>query len=268
MVSLFASIQDFKKREIANWLNFSFIVFALAYRAFYASAFGEIEFFIFGILGVIEMFLIASIFYYTNAFGGGDAKLLIGFGAILPYKSYLDVIYYGLGFIFILFFIGAVYSIIYSLFLSLKNKKKFRISFSRYLEKNKTIFLYQIALFIICFFVFIFYADSIFRFLFILTFLSILFFILYVYLKAVEESSMIVLKNYNHLEAGDWLLKDVRIGSRMIRKSVHGLSREDIAFLKKKRKSVFIKEGIPFAIAFLLATLAMVFFYLFLGLQI
>ena len=33
---VFATIQDIKSREIANWLNFSLIIFALGFRFFYS----------------------------------------------------------------------------------------------------------------------------------------------------------------------------------------------------------------------------------------
>jgi len=32
---IFAVIQDFRKREVANWWNFSLIAFVLAYRLFF-----------------------------------------------------------------------------------------------------------------------------------------------------------------------------------------------------------------------------------------
>ncbi|MBI2056754.1 hypothetical protein HYT91_00690 [Candidatus Pacearchaeota archaeon] len=33
---IFAVVQDLKKREIANWVNFSLIIFALGFRFFYS----------------------------------------------------------------------------------------------------------------------------------------------------------------------------------------------------------------------------------------
>src|SRR3989338_6014136 len=88
LFTLFASIQDLKKREVANWLNFSFIAFALTYRAFYSLATKNFQFFLFGILGFAIFFILAHALYYSKAFAGGDAKLLMGFGVILPYTSY------------------------------------------------------------------------------------------------------------------------------------------------------------------------------------
>jgi Flp pilus assembly protein protease CpaA len=41
-----ASLQDIKKREVPNWLNFSLIIFALGYRAIYASINSDLMFFV------------------------------------------------------------------------------------------------------------------------------------------------------------------------------------------------------------------------------
>jgi hypothetical protein len=86
--------------------------------------------------------------------------------------------------------------------------------------------------------------------------------LIYFYSKAIENSCMIKLVSPNKLTEGDWLEKDVKIGNKYIKKSVHGLSKRDIEFLKKKKKKVWIKEGIPFSPAFLISFLLMVFFFL------
>jgi acyl-CoA synthetase (AMP-forming)/AMP-acid ligase II len=80
--------------------------------------------------------------------------------------------------------------------------------------------------------------------------------VLYPYLKALEVC-MVKRVNAKDLQIGDWLEEDVRIGKKTIRKTVHGLSFEDIAILKKARKKVLIKDGIPFTIAFLGALIFM-----------
>jgi len=49
--TVFATVQDLRTREVANWLNFSLIAFALAYRAFYSIATQNYNFLIFGLLG-------------------------------------------------------------------------------------------------------------------------------------------------------------------------------------------------------------------------
>ena len=138
----FATIQDFRKTEIANWLNFSLIAFVLAYRAFYSIFINDFGFFLFGLFGMALFFVLAFAFYYGKIFGGGDAKLLIGLGGILPYQTFFDYLYLGLGFIFVLFLGGAIYTLIYSLFLVSGNMKKFSKEFGReFRQKRKLFFL-------------------------------------------------------------------------------------------------------------------------------
>ena len=50
--TIFAVVQDMKNREVANWLTFSLIGFALAYRGFYSSFSGNWMFFVYGLLGL------------------------------------------------------------------------------------------------------------------------------------------------------------------------------------------------------------------------
>jgi len=82
---IFATIQDLKTEEIANWLSFSLIAFVLAYRGFYAIWSGSVGFFVYGLLGVLLFTVLAYVLYYARVFGGGDAKLLMGIGGIWPY---------------------------------------------------------------------------------------------------------------------------------------------------------------------------------------
>lgn len=114
---LFAAVHDFRTREIPNWGNFSLIAVALAYRAFYSISSGRPEFFFYGAAGTIFFVGLGFALYYGRAFAGGDAKLLMALGAILPFEGLSSYLTVGLGFVFLLFLVGAGYSLIYSLFL-------------------------------------------------------------------------------------------------------------------------------------------------------
>lgn len=251
---VFAVVQDLKKREVANWLNFSLIGFALAYRAFYSAYSSEWMFFVYGLIGCGVFFAIANLLYYSRVFAGGDAKLLMGLGAILPFENYLDLVYTGLGFIILLFLAGALYSLIYSIFIAYKNLEKFRKEFLSRFKKLK-IYLPVILIFVLISLLIV--NDKVFWMLiYIILFAASL---LFIYVKSLDVC-MIKLVNPAKLTEGDWLEKDVHIGNFIVKKSVHGLSLGDIMKLKKAGKKVLIKEGIPFTPAFLIAFIAMVFF--------
>jgi len=250
---LFATFQDIRKREVANWLNFSLIAFALAYRAFYSLNTGNWEFFTFGLLGFALFFSLAHGFYYMRAFAGGDAKLLMGLGIIIPMESLMDLAFNSISFVFSLFFFGAIYGLVYSFFLVGRAWERFSREFKHNLGRS---WLFVIIVLIISL------IASVFEVLYgAIGFSVILLLVVYAYVRSLDEI-MIVLKRGRDLQEGDWLEKSVRIKGKVIRKSVHGLSKAEIRSIKKANKRVWIKEGIPFVPAFLIAFLFMVYVYL------
>ena len=256
---IFATVQDLRTREISNWLNFSLIAFVLAYRGFYSVMNKDLMFFVYGFLGILFFVVLAHIFYYGKVFAGGDAKLLMGLGGVLPYESFLGLLFMGIGFIFLLFFSGAIYTLIYSVFLVGKHKKNFGKEFKKEFGKSGKWFYMLIILGVVLevfnyFYGFAFYGA----FLIIL----IVFPLIFMYVKAVEKSCMIKMVSPGKLTIGDWLEKDVKIGRRTIKKSVHGLNQKDINLLKKRGRRVLIKEGVPFTPAFLIALVLFILFWL------
>ena len=262
---IFATIQDLKKREVPNWLNFSLVAFALAYRAFFSAYSSEWSFFIFGVLGFAIFFGLANLFYYSHVFAGGDAKLLMGLGIVLPYSNYFDFLTFGFGFIAVLFFLVAAYSLIYSVFIARKNYSRFALEFKKNLGKMRYMF---ISLLFVVVFAFVslvlgFFSSML---LFVYLVLAILLFLLFVYVKSLD---VCIIKSVHpkSLTEGDWIVGDIKLRGYVVKKSVHGLGEEDIERLRKAGKMVLVKEGIPFTPAFLFAFLAMVFFFSFSGLD-
>lgn len=256
---IFAVAQDLKTREIANWLNFSLLSAALAYRALYSLYYSDLHFFLLGLVGTLFFASVAYVLYYTHAFAGGDAKLLIALGAVLPFTNVHDLIIYGLGFVFALFVLGSLYSLVYTFFLVRGNFRAYQKAFATHLTRLRYFFFILACLGILgCVFLFSISLTLAFVFLSVCVIVPLI----YVHARAVEQTCMIKRISATRLTEGDWLEQDVSVGTRIIRKSVHGLSLEDIALLRKARKSVYIKEGIPFSPAFLFAFIAMVFYVL------
>jgi Flp pilus assembly protein protease CpaA len=256
---IFAVIEDLKKREISNWLNFSLIIFALAFRFFY-SLFGNqgYNFFYQGLIGFGIFFIIGNLFYYGKVFAGGDAKLMISLGAVIPFsQSFIANIYSIL--IFLAFFLiaGALYGIFSSLYLGIKNRRAFAGEFSRQFNKRRNIFyislIFGIILIIFSFFEFILFYMAI-----------LIFFSPYIYFaaKAIDEACMIKKLSSKNLSEGDWLYKDIKIGKKLIKARWEGLSKEEIFFLRKKKKDVLIRQGIPFSPVFLIDYAVLIFILL------
>ena len=258
-----AIIQDFRSREVANWLNFTLLASALAFRGFYSALSEEYMFLIFGAIGLAISFVLAHLMYYGRLFAGGDAKLFIALGAIIPFAdNFYDNNLIFLVFLIALLFGGAVYSLSYSVILSIKNHENFSKKFKELFKDNKGHFHAALA-FSAAFVLYSFFINQL-IFLVVPLFLVGLFF-LYVYAKAIEQSCMLKEISMDKARVGDWLEKDVEVGGKVIKPHWEGLSEDDVELLKKHKGKILIKEGIPFTPAFLIAFAVIVYIQFKLG---
>ncbi len=254
----FATVQDLRKREVANWLNFSLIIFALGFRFFYSLFNNDFNFFYQGLIGLGIFFVLGNLFYYGRIFAGGDAKLMIALGAVIPFNyTFLENSRIFISFLFIFFFVGAFYGLFVSIFLTIKNFKKFKKELRKQFEKKK----YFVLMFLMI-------GLGVFGF----GFLNELFFILgaftfflpyfYLYAKAIDKVCMIKNINVSKLSEGDWLYNDLRTGKDLIKASWDGLSQEQIKKIRRKYNKIKIRQGIPFIPVFLISfVILMVLFY-------
>ncbi|RLG14532.1 hypothetical protein DRN69_04105 [Candidatus Pacearchaeota archaeon] len=255
---IFAMIQDLRNKEIANWLNFSLIIFAFGFRFFYSLFLANnFNFFYQGIIGLGIFFVLGNALYYGKMFAGGDAKLIIALGVILPFSE---------GFItnvqsFVLFFIiflsiGAFYGLFISFFLSLKNFKNMKKEFIRYVKKYKKIISCVMVggLFLMI----LGFVESLFFWIGVLAFIYPY---LYIYAKAVDKACMIKGIKSRNLREGDWLYKNLKIGNKVIRAKWEGLSEKEIKLIQRKYKKVLIRNGIAFSPVFLISFIIFVALY-------
>ena len=249
---IFASIQDLRTREVANWLSFSLIFIGLGARLIFGTTESDFSLFLNGVMSVLLMAVFAYALYYGRVFAGGDLKLMSGLGALIPGETINVVIVNCVIATIGLLLMGAIYSFLASIFVAFRRKEDFKIAF----KNQKKLYLYIVPV-VIVLWIFLHRVDL--TGIFILAFVS--FTILsYPYLKAVDKC-MIRLYRPEELTEGDWLVSNVKIGKRTIKSSIHGLSDKDIKLIKKFGKKVKVKEGIPFVPAFLLTFIIMVFFF-------
>ncbi len=257
---IFAVIQDIKTREIADWLNFSLIIFALGFRFFY-SLFNGIDFTFFynGLIGLGIFFIVGNLFYYGKVFAGGDAKLMISFGAVLPYyPDFFSNIQLFVNFFIIFLFTGFVYILVTSSVLCIKNFGDFKKEFLKQIKKHKKL-LFAIVLLGILF--------SLFGFANILFLpaggLILLISLVYIYSKSVDEVCMVKKIKTKDLRVGDWLYSDLKIGRGKIKAIWAGVCKQDINKIRKRYKEIKIREGVPFSPVFLISFIiwiALIFF--------
>jgi len=258
---LFASIQDIKTTEISNWLCYSLIIFTLGFRLFYGLFSGNgFGFFYSGLIGLGIFFVLANLFYYSRIFAGGDAKLMIALGVVLPlFSNFTDNLKIFILFFVLYLFVGAIYGIFASIFFMFKNLSKFKKGFPKYFRKYKNI-IFVINFFGLFFMVLGFENAFLFA-------SGILIFVLpyfYFYSKAIDNFCMVHRKKGKNLIEGDWLIRDVKIGKKLIKASWEGLSKKDIELIKKSGKSIDIKYGVVYAPVFFISFLLLVVLY-FLG---
>ena len=253
-----AVLQDLRRREIDNLWNFSLIPIALAYRLGVFIFNGNYWFVLNGLIGLAIFFILHNLFYYSRLFAGGDAKLLMTLGVILPlrYNWMLNFKIFG---VFILLFLlgGSVYSLIWAFCLMIMNWKNFKKEFLKQWKIYQKMFLFALV-FVVLWVVFAFIINQT---IFILIGLIVLLFpILFVFSKSIEESSMVKRINPDKVTEGDWLYEDVLVGGKKIKSNWEGVSAKELEIIQKKcKKKILIKYGIPFTPSFLFGFVGLLF---------
>lgn len=252
----YASIYDFKTKEVPDWISYSLIIIGLAFYLIKSIVLKDLVFITQSLFGLLVLFLIGNLMYYTRQWGGGDVKLLGALGALFPIypKELLNYFNPNLDLPFLLILIlnliifGALYSLIYSFYLVIKNKGKIKFNF-----KINKIFLIIAVLFVL---IGLLLNDLEIRLLTLFLALLILIYpCIKNYISLVEKQIMIKKINVNKLTEGDWIIEDIYHKGKLIyNKNNPGISNNEIKLLKRcKIKNVLVKEGLPFIPSFLLA---------------
>jgi prepilin signal peptidase PulO-like enzyme (type II secretory pathway) len=251
---LIASIIDLKTREVPDWISYSMIGLGLLFRLTGSIEQKSMWPIIYGILGFAIFFSIGSFMYYTKQWGGGDAKLLMGIGAVFatPFFNQETLWPYWSVLVINILLCGALYSLFWMDILALKNFKKVHnnLAQQKYTDVKVTAItaglLTSISYFLLPreFFVFFTVAG--------LGLLGVC--LLLHYAKAIEECSLIQKVPLDQVTEGDWLAADIKKNKKIIiYKENLGLTKEDIIKIKKEKIPVVsIRYGIPFAPALFL----------------
>lgn len=255
---LVASYIDLKIREVPDWLNYGLIFSALGIRAIFSVELGW-NILLSGLIGFIVCISLAYLLYFTNQWGGGDSKLLMGVGAMIgvdyPFgKASFDLLLY----VLVLLLLGAVYGLIWMAVLAFRKRKLFWQQFKHSLSEYRTLHLVLAfvsgAIFILVFFVPLVMPLALFP-------LGV--FYLFLFVDIVEKNCFMKTVNVNELTEGDWLAEDLFVGNKKVfrRKTLENKDLWKLRQLKAegKIKEVLIKEGIPFIPSFLFAYLFLVF---------
>lgn len=257
---VFANVQDFKKNEIYNWISFSLIIFALAFRLFYSlfSVESSFAFFYHGLIGLAAFFVLANLLYQGRIFGAGDAKLMMALGAIVPFaESFKTNAEYSLAF-FVLFLLGgAIYGLLATFYFAARNHKKFRKEFTKQFKRHQNILIGSI--FLGLFFIILGFSYSGMAFFGIFVFVIPY---LYIFANSVDRSCMIKKVSPKELVQGDLLFKDFKANGKTIKAGGKGLGGKDIELIRKHKNKVWIRYGIPYSFSFLIAFVLLAYLYI------
>lgn len=257
---------DLKTTEIPDEIPLAMFSTALLVRFGYSLFSGEWEYFLIPLAIGSGFFLFGMLMYFTGQWGGGDAKLLGAVGFMIGFlPGVVEDTFppFFLNYLFNLFFIGAIYIIIYALVVAVRNKKV-RKGILEYLKKNKTE-LYIVVIFSLIFLFTMAYSFwSVFGTVelglnFLFPFFLIGFYFLWVFLKCVERIGFMKRISTAELKEGDMIGEDIRelnISKRLIR----GLTKEEVKKIRKLKRRVWIREGVRFGPVFPISILITLFY--------
>jgi len=262
--TLFGVITDLKGRWIPDWISYFMIIFGITGHILISIAQLSIWPAVYSAAAAGILFGVASLLYYTGIWGGGDAKLLVGLGALLPvYTPHVAAPWPWLLTLWLNTLIfGAVFGILGSVFLALKYKEKFLFEFRNLVKKNKIFIYASPALFILPAAIFLLGMPLE---IFLFSLLIILFPFIYLILKSVENSSMFKLREPHKLVEGDWIAEDICVGNYNYKPAKTGIEKKDIEKLVElekqgKLKQIKIKEGLPYIPAILAGLIISIFY--------
>lgn len=235
---IFASINDLRTREVPDWLNYSLIAIGLGGRTIYSIIEKDYHILLYGLTGLGIFFLLSNIMYFTKQWGGGDAKLLMGLGAMFGNYESINILKPNLDIPFLaillinIFLAGTAYGILYSIYLAIKRRKEFAKEFKRESQKELIIGTAAGILLIITG---IFFDSILGNILIIFGTITATFTLLYTFLKVIEKACMIKEVQVNKLTEGDWIAENVKSRNKVIS---YAINKPDVETAKNKTKKI------------------------------
>lgn len=271
---LIGAIYDLRIREVPNWINYFMIFFGLGGYLIISVLNLSVLPFILSLIVALAFYGLAAAMFYSGQWGGGDAKMLIGFGALLPAYPAILKNWFSPEFSFWPFpvtiflnivLVGGIIGLITILFLISKKPREFWAEFKQQAQASKNWFkavllVLLIPLASLFFGAFVFLASF-------LAWVAISFLLVsFLAAKSVEKTCMIRAIKPKKLTIGDWLADEVIVSNNVVCKPKGaGLLESEIkklVALEKtgKLKEVKIKIGLPFVPSFFLGLIVSLVF--------
>lgn len=243
--SFAAGLYDLKTSNIPDVLCIAMIAVGLIIHTYSGFATGDFSTLTNSLLFGGLFLIFGLLMYFTGQWGGGDGELLVSIGVLLPTVSTVNTYFpFAVSFFINSFFVGAAYSIVYSMILSARNpsvSKDFFVSIRNVQTWAPLSAL--LALSVVSFF-FV-------RLLSVLFFLAFILVIFWRFARSIEKGFYRRIP-VSKLKVDDMLGEDIpslKISRRLIR----GLTAEEVKKIKKMKKYVTVREGVRYGLVFPLA---------------
>ncbi len=239
---LAGSFTDLKTKEVPDWISYGLIFSGLGLRLIFSLAEFQWTIFFEGLAGFLIFVALAYLMYYFGQWGGGDAKLLMGLGAVIGLSFGFSTLPKLAVFLINLALVGSVYGIVWLFILAIKNKHKFLGEFKKQHGQIKTlsiIFLLIVAAGIISSF---FFQGVIKGFLIVLAVIPIGSLYTWLLVGSVEKISFYKKIRPEQLTEGDWIADDIIInGEKICGPKDLGIDEKQIAKLIHLKKNAKMK---------------------------
>ena len=122
-VLLAGSVTDLRTREVPDWVNYGLMISGIALNVLFSIIYSNAAFIVNSLIALLVFFGIAYLMFQFGQWGGGDSKMLMGLGATIGLDLSFKSQQFLFGFFINALLAGAIYGLLWSAMLALKNKK-------------------------------------------------------------------------------------------------------------------------------------------------
>ncbi|MBN1274908.1 prepilin peptidase [Candidatus Woesearchaeota archaeon] len=207
---------DLRTREVPDWLNFGLIGAGLGLGTLFSLLSWTWQPFISSVFGLVLGVIIGYLMFYAGQWGGGDAKMIMGLGALFGLSVARPLSFEGLPsfivFIVNVVIIGALYGVAWAVIMGFRQGRLLRQAYMRILRQRRLV-AYRaavIAASVLSLLLAFLVKGLVFRVTFV-AFAFIIFFTFHLWVlgKALEQACMLKRLPVGRLTEGDWVADDV-----------------------------------------------------------
>ncbi len=266
VITIIGTITDLQNRWAPDYISYFGVLFGLSGHAILGLQQNSYWPFLLSLIGAGVFMGFGWLMSAFGAWGGGDAKMLVALGALMPYYQPIISNYHSAPWPFPvtlwlnILILGAVLGVVGTILIFARNFKIILPEIKNQFSKNKWLLRLSAGLIILS------PAGLLAnKYIALSVLLAGALGILFLALKSVETTCMHKDTKPEKLVEGDWLINEVKIGSVHIQPTKAGLETEDIKKIKElaaqgKITTVRVKEGLPYLPAFLAALLVSLFY--------